>query len=274
MTHAPPRYAVFGQPIAHSLSPRIHAAFGAQLGIAVDYRALEAGPSDFPTTLAAFADAGGRGANVTLPLKQDVLVLCTSLADRARHCGSVNTLLRRGDDWHGDSTDGAGLLRDLAGRHDFQPAGRRVLLFGVGGAARAAAFALIDAGVAELAIANRTAQRAQALAQALGPRARALELVGLAPIAAFDLAINATAAGHAGAAPPLPDGLLAADSLAYDLSYGAAARPFLAVARAAGAGRTSDGLGMLVEQAAESFFLWHGVRPETAAVYRQLKVEA
>jgi shikimate dehydrogenase len=274
MTHAAQGYAVFGQPIAHSLSPRIHAAFGAQLGIAVDYRAIEAGRADFPTALAAFVRAGGRGANVTLPLKEDALAQCASLTERARRCGSVNTLLRIEGGWHGDSTDGAGLLRDLADHHGFHPTGRRVLLFGAGGAARAAAFALIDAGVAELAIANRTHVRAEALAEALGSRANAPDLADLAGVGAFDRALNATAAGPSGAAPKIPAGLLAAGTLAYDLSSGPAAAPFLAAATAAGAGRCSDGLGMLVEQAAESFFLWHGVRPETAAVFDHLKAEA
>lgn len=265
------RYAVFGRPIAHSLSPRIHAAFGARLGIAVDYRAIEAGPEEFPARLAAFARDGGRGANVTLPLKQDALALCALLSERARRAGSVNTLIRVDDAWHGDSTDGAGLLRDLRERHDFDPHGRRVLLLGAGGAARAAAFAFADAGTAELAIANRTTDRAIELAQALGRVAHATSLATLEVLGPFDLVINASAAGHAGASTTLPRTLLDAHTLCYDLSYGKAAAAFLDAARQAGASRISDGLGMLVEQAAESFAAWHGTRPDTAAVYAELR---
>lgn len=265
------RYAVFGRPIAHSLSPRIHAAFGAQLGIAVDYRAIEAGPEEFPARLAAFAGDGGRGANVTLPLKQNALALCALLSERARRAGSVNTLIRVDEAWHGDSTDGAGLLRDLRERHDFDPHGRRVLLLGAGGAARAAAFAFADAGTAELAIANRTTDRAIELAQTLGRVAHATSLATLEVLGPFDLVINASAAGHAGASTTLPRTLLDVHTLCYDLSYGKAAVAFLDAARQAGASRVSDGLGMLVEQAAESFAAWHGTRPDTAAVYAELR---
>ncbi|HEU4664958.1 MAG TPA: shikimate dehydrogenase [Dokdonella sp.] len=264
------RYAVVGQPIAHSLSPRIHAAFGAQLGIALDYRAIEAGRDTFAAMLAAFARDGGRGANVTLPLKEDAAALCSALSERARRCGSVNTLIRDDAGWHGDSTDGIGLLRDLA-RHDLDPRGRRVLLLGAGGAARAAAFALVDAGVRELVVANRTATRAQSLVDALGAPARACAWDALRHEATFDLVVNATSAGHAGDAFAWPLAADSAPAACYDLSYGEAARPFLAAARGARARAVHDGLGMLVEQAAESFELWHGVRPDTGPVHAQLR---
>jgi shikimate dehydrogenase len=267
------RYAVFGQPIAHSLSPRIHAAFGAQLGLAIDYRAIESGREDFAHTLTAFARDGGRGANVTLPLKEEAHVQCAALSERARRAGSVNTLIRAGDHWRGDSTDGAGLLRDLRERQAFDPQGRRILLLGAGGAARAAAFAFVDAGSRELVIANRSLARAQSLADAIGDatRVRACALNDIAATTDFDLVVNATAAGHAGGAFDLPHTLVAATTLCYDLSYAKAARAFLDWARAAGAMRFSDGLGMLVEQAAESFALWHGRRPDTASVYADLR---
>lgn len=266
-----PRYAVFGQPIAHSQSPRIHSAFGTQLDIAVDYRAIEAGRDDFPPALDAFARAGGRGANVTLPLKEEAFALCTSLGERARRCGSVNTLIRDGDGWRGDSTDGVGLLRDLQDRHGIDPHGRRVLLLGAGGAARAAAFALADAGVIRLVIANRTVERAEALADALGPRAHACTPGDLDATDRFDLIVNATAAGHTGAAFMLPGVRVSPATACYDLSYGKAAQPFLDWSHGAGAGTAVDGLGMLVEQAAESFALWHGVRPDTNPVYAMLR---
>lgn len=264
-------YAVFGQPIAHSLSPRIHAMFGAQLGIALDYRAIEAGRDEFAERVDAFAREGGRGANVTLPLKQDALALCAALSDRARRAGSVNTLIRDGDAWRGDSTDGAGLLRDLRERHDFDPRDCRVLLLGAGGAARAAAFAFADAGVRELVIANRTRGRAVELAQSIGNAASAVAPSELETLGRFDLIVNATAAGHAGATIALPRTLLDARALCYDLSYGNAAQTFLDAARKAGATRLSDGLGMLVEQAAESFACWHGLHPDTAPVYAALR---
>jgi shikimate dehydrogenase len=263
------RYAVFGQPIAHSLSPRIHAAFGAQLGIAIDYRAIEAGRDTFASLLDAFARDGGRGANVTLPLKEDASTLCADSSDRARRCASVNTLIRDGDAWRGDSTDGIGLLRDLA-RHACDPRDLRVLLLGAGGAARATAFALVDAGARELVIANRTFARAQSLADALGSGARASAWDAPAS-APFDLVVNASAAGHVDATLDPPHGALAAQTFCYDLSYGKAARAFLDQARSAGATRIADGLGMLVEQAAEAFFLWHGQRPDTAPVLAQLR---
>ncbi|HJT97503.1 MAG TPA: shikimate dehydrogenase [Rhodanobacteraceae bacterium] len=266
-------YAVFGQPISHSLSPRIHAMFGEALGIALEYRAIETGRSDFRAALDAFAKAGGRGANVTLPLKEDAFALCEETSARARRSGSVNTLIRQDGGWRGDSTDGAGFLRDLVLRHRFDVAGRRCLLVGAGGAARAVAFALADAHAAEVAIVNRTAERARALASAIGESCRAavVEWSALASENAFDLVVNATSAGHGGGALALPRVLVASDTVCYDLSYGSAAAPFLAWAEAAGAMRTSDGLGMLVEQAAESFAIWHGQAPDTAPVYAALR---
>ncbi|GAA0712510.1 shikimate dehydrogenase [Dokdonella soli] len=269
------RYAVFGQPIAHSLSPRIHTLFAAQFGIALDYRAIEAGREDFVQVLDAFARNGGRGANVTLPLKEDAAALCAECSERARRCGSVNTLLRVGDMWHGDSTDGAGLLRDLREHHDFDPRDQRILLLGAGGAARAAAFAFIDAGAAELVIANRTFERADTLAAAIDAPSRvaARAWTELSIGDGFDLVVNATAAGHAGAAFDLPCDRLASRTFCYDLSYGKAASPFLDWARATGASHVSDGLGMLVEQAAESFAIWHGRRPDTAPVHAELRAQ-
>ena len=268
---APPRYAVFGQPITHSLSPRIHAAFAAQFGIALDYRAIEVGREGFASALDAFAREGGRGANVTLPLKEHAFTLCVQSSDRARHAGSVNTLTRDGDRWRGDSTDGAGLLRDWRARHSFEPHHRRCLLLGAGGAARAVAFALADAGVGDLVIANRSPERASALAAAIGTAPRACAWDQLVAERAFDLVVDATAAGHVGDNLDLPTTLITPATLCYDLSYGPAATVFLAWARAAGAPQVSDGLGMLIEQAAESFALWHGAQPDIAPVYAELR---
>ena len=266
-------YAVFGTPIAHSLSPRIHAAFGKQAGIALDYTAIEAGPADFDAALVAFADNGGRGANVTLPLKEHAFRLCKDASPRAHRAGAANTLIRAGDAWRCDNTDGVGLVRDLTERHGLDLRARRVLLLGAGGGARGVAPALLDAGIDALYIVNRTASNADALADALGDPARvhARYLDDLPALGEFDLIINATSATRGGELPHLPMSMVGRRTAAVDLSYGEAAIPFLAWARANGCHDAIDGLGMLVEQAAESFELWHGVRPDTDHVYANLR---
>jgi shikimate dehydrogenase len=269
-----PKFAVFGHPISNSLSPRIHAAFGKQLGIALDYAAIDATPEAFAARLDAFGKAGGSGANITLPHKQPVLALCAEISDFARRVGAVNTLTRRLDNhWRGDNTDGAGLVRDITQRHGLDLRERRSLILGAGGAARAAAFALLDAGVAQLTIVNRTPERADALADAIGEpdRVHTRYWDDLDSLGNFDLIVNATAAGHARESLQLPFALVAPRALCYDLSYGLAASAFLAWARAARSGFAHDGLGMLIEQAAESFAIWHGKRPDPDSVYSQLR---
>lgn len=269
------RFAVFGQPIAHSLSPRIHAAFAHGLGIALEYRAIEASMESFVIDLSRFGAEGGNGANVTLPLKQQAASLCLTLSERAQRANSVNTLVRHGEGWHGDTTDGAGLVRDLTARHELDVRERRTLLLGAGGAARGVAYALLDAGIGELTIANRTPERADALADAIGEpeRVNTRYWDDLGEWGAFDLVINATAAGHSATASPLklPASLVAPRAICYDLSYGTAAFGFLAWARSVGATHALDGLGMLVEQAAESFQICNGERPDTQAVYAELR---
>jgi len=269
-------YAVFGHPIAHSLSPRIHALFGEQTGIALRYDAIDSPPAEFRTRLAEFAAAGGRGINVTMPLKQDAFRLSAHVSDFARRVGAVNTMSRREDaGWNGDNTDGAGLIRDLTGRHALDLRSRRSLLLGAGGAARAAAHALLDAGIGELVIVNRTAERAEALVDDIGipGLVHARYWADLRECGSFDLVVNATSSGVTRESLDLPFNLVTSRALCYDLSYGAAAFGFLAWARAAHAGKALDGLGMLIEQAAESFQLWHGTRPETDPVYEQLRGE-
>jgi len=266
-------YAVFGHPVAHSLSPRIHAAFGRQAGIPVDYRAIDVVPGHFSEALAEFAAHGGAGANVTLPLKQAAFDLCEDITERARRAGAINTLVRNGDTWHGDNTDGAGLVRDLTGRQGLDLRARRTLLLGAGGGARGVAPALLDAGIGELFVVNRTPERADALADALGQpgRVHPRYLDDLAALGEFDLIVNATSATRDGSLPAMPRSLVGRRCAAVDLSYGEAAIPFLAWARAADCHDAVDGLGMLVEQAAESFARWHGMRPETDAVYAELR---
>lgn len=268
------RYAVFGHPIAHSLSPRIHAAFGRQLGIELHYAAIDAAPEAFAEALEAFAADGGRGANVTLPLKQAAFALCAQTTERARRAGAANTLTRVDGHWHGDITDGVGLVRDLTSRRGLDLRGRRTLLLGAGGAARGVAPALLDAGIAELVVSNRTPERADALADALGEpkRAHSRYWRDLGELGEFELIVNATSAARGGNGEfSLPFSITTSRTLAVDLNYGEAAIPFLAWARAAHCRDVVDGLGMLVEQAAESFAVWHGTRPDTDPVYESLR---
>jgi shikimate dehydrogenase len=261
-------FALLGHPVSHSLSPRIHQAFGRQAGIALAYAAIDS--DDFESTLQAF---DGNGANITLPYKQRALAACSTLSNRARRAGAVNTLVREDGGWHGDNTDGAGLVRDLTGRHGLDLRKRRTLLLGAGGGARGVAPALLDAGIGDLFIVNRTPERADALADALGEpgRVHPRYLKDLTALGEFDLLINATSATRDAQLPVLPMSLAGRRTAAVDLSYGEAAIPFLAWARAAHCHDVIDGLGMLVEQAAESFALWHGVRPDTDAVYAELR---
>ena len=263
------RFAVFGQPIAHSQSPAIHLRFAGQFGIPMRYDAIEAAPERFPDSLAAFAAHGGRGANVTLPLKETAVSLCDELSEAARLAGAVNTLTRRGNGWRGDNTDGEGLVRDITSHRGLDLRGRRVLMLGAGGAAHGVAPALLDAGIAELVIANRHAERADALVDRIGQPARVRSHYWheLAGAGAFDAIVNATSAGRGQSDLDLPASLPGARCLCYDMNYGEAAIAFVAWARSLGAPHVFDGLGMLVEQAAVAFELWHGRRPDTEPVH-------
>ena len=270
-----PRFAVFGSPIAHTLSPRIHRHFAGLTGIALEYLAIETPAGGLAEALEAFARAGGVGANITLPHKLDAFDACQRQSARARRAGVVNTIQRIDEGWLGDNTDGSGLVADLAERHRLDLRERRVLLLGAGGAAQGVAPALLDAGIGALTLCNRTPERADRLSDWLGEpgRVKTVYWSDLAEAGGFDLIINATSAGHGDQPFDLPFGLASKRCLAYDLSYGAAALRFLAWARAARCEPVLDGLGMLVEQAADSFALWHGLRPNTDAVYEELRGE-
>ena len=260
------RYAVFGHPIAHSKSPQIHAAFARQTGQDMTYEAILAPLDGFADSVAQFIAAGGRGANVTVPFKEEAFKLAGQLSPRAKRAGAVNTLVFD-DGIFGDNTDGAGLVADLTRNLHCPLAGKRILLIGAGGAARGVIEPLLDQSPAEFVIANRTVSRAQELADLFG---RGIRACGFdAADTPFDFVINATAASLAGELPPLSPRVFTADTLAYDMMYGRDT-PFLAFARAQGAA-TADGLGMLVEQAAEAFALWRGVRPDTAPVIASLR---
>jgi len=260
------RYAVFGHPIAHSKSPLIHAAFARQTGQDMRYEAILAPLDGFADSVAAFIKAGGRGANVTVPFKEEAFKLADHLSPRAQRAGAVNTL-KFEHGILGDNTDGAGLVADLTHNLHCALAGKRILLLGAGGAARGVVGPLLDQQPAEFVIANRTVSRAQELADLFGRgvRARGFD----ATDTPFDIIINATAASLAGDLPPLSPRIFTANTLAYDMMYGRDT-PFLAFARAHSAA-TADGLGMLVEQAAEAFWLWRGVRPDTAPVIASLR---
>ena len=265
-------YCVFGNPVAHSRSPAIHAAFAAASGADLCYEARLAPRDGFVSAVTNFVAAGGKGANVTVPFKEEAYRLCARLSERAARAGAVNTLVFGGSEVFGDNTDGAGLVQDITANLGFALGGRRILLLGAGGAARGVIAPLLAGGPASLHIANRSADKAQLLAAAFADMAPLAggsfaELAGKS----FDLVINATSASLSGESLPLPAGLFAPGALAYDMMYGKGETPFLHLARAQGAAQCADGLGMLVEQAAEAFFVWRGVRPPTATVLADLR---
>lgn len=266
MRRMPDRYAVFGNPISHSKSPRIHALFAAQTGQAMQYEAILAPLDGFPSTVRAFIAAGGRGANVTVPFKEEAFRLADHLTPRARAAGAVNTLSFAAGGIGGDNTDGAGLVCDLKLNLGRPPAGQRILLLGAGGAARGVVLPLLEENPASLVIANRTAEKAVALAVAFGIEGTGFDALAGRP---FDIIINATSAGLSDAALPLPNDIFAPGCLAYEMLYGRET-PFMTQARTAGA-ELAAGLGMLVEQAAEAFFVWRGQRPDTAPVLQALR---
>jgi len=264
------RYVVIGNPVAHSLSPDIHARFAGSTGERLHYDRLLVPRGEFEAQVRRFFSEGGRGANVTLPFKEDALRFADRASERARLAGAANFLARRGDAIEADNTDGAGLVADLA-RQGVKLDGARVLLVGAGGAARGVIAPLLDARPLQLEIANRTASRAEALAT----RFAALGAIRALPLEAiraggYDVVINATSTSTHGEVLALPQDVLAPGVFAYDMAYGPSARPFVERARAAGA-TASDGLGMLVAQAAESFMQWRGMRPPTEAVLAALR---
>ncbi len=270
----PARYAVMGNPIQHSKSPRIHALFARQTGQNIEYSAIQVDPGGLEQALGNFQASGGKGLNITVPFKRTAWELMDELSDRARLAGAVNTILFRDDTRYGDNTDGVGLVRDLRENHGVTLAGRTILMLGAGGAARGVLGPLLAERPTRLVIANRTPGRARDLAEefhSLG------EVSGCGFPALegerFHLVINATSASLAGELPPLPTDLLHEGACCYDMMYGAEPTPFLRWAREHGAAETIDGLGMLVEQAAESFHLWRGVRPDTAPVIETLRGE-
>lgn len=263
------RYCVIGNPIAHSKSPDIHAAFAAQTGQTLTYERCLAPQGGFADTVRALIARGYKGANVTVPFKLDAAAIATRMTERARAAGAVNTLSFVDGAIIGDNTDGAGLVNDITRNAGVPVAGKRVLLLGAGGAARGVILPLLEQGPAELVIANRTRATADALVTEFG--SPLLRACGFGDIAQpFDIVINATSASLAGDLPPIPSETFCQETLALDMMYGKQPTVFMQFASRHGA-NVRDGLGMLVEQAAEAFTVWRGVRPETRAVLEQLR---
>jgi len=266
------RYALVGNPVGHSKSPRIHAAFARQTGEPVEYGLVEAPVDGFAATVDAFRASGGRGMNVTLPFKLEAFAYATRPSERARLAGAVNCMKFDGDDVQADNFDGMGLVNDIRRNLGFAIAGRRVLLLGAGGAARGAMLPFLEQQPARLFVANRTVAKAHALREAFaswGP----VEAGGYDSIeGAWDIVVNATSASLRGELPPVPSSAFAHGCLAYDLVYGKGLTPFLRLAREAGAGRAADGVGMLVEQAAEAWVWWRGIRPATGPLIEAMTV--
>ncbi|WON76653.1 shikimate dehydrogenase [Serratia sp. UGAL515B_01] len=267
------RFAVFGNPIAHSKSPRIHALFAEQTGIEHPYGRVLAPLDGFGPALKQFIGAGGQGANVTVPFKEQAYAAASELSQRAAMAGAVNTLkVLPGGRLFGDNTDGVGLLSDLERQQLIQP-GDRILLVGAGGAARGVILPLLSSGC-EMVLTNRTYSRANELTEVFRTfgKVDALPLDQLdQPV--FDLVINATASGINGEIPSLPNSIVNNTTRCYDMFYRQGITPFLAWAQQLGVEHYADGLGMLVGQAAHAFFLWHGVMPEIEAVLQQLRKE-
>lgn len=268
------RYAVIGNPIEHSRSPEIHQAFARETEQEITYERLLGEPEGFEQQVREFFGAGGGGLNVTVPFKERAHALADELSPRAKSAGAVNTLIPLPDGrLRGDNTDGVGLVRDLVQNHGCLLPGSRVLALGAGGAARGVLLPLLESAPDSLVIANRTAGKAEALAALHDGGPVTVEGIGLDELEGreFDLLINATAAGLSGQVPDLPTGLIAPGGWCYDMMYGREPTAFVRWAQAQGAARAIDGLGMLVEQAAESFYLWRGVRPQTAPVINAMR---
>ena len=268
------RYVVIGNPIAHSKSPQIHARFAEQTSQSMQYERLLAPLDAFDQTVKSFVATGGRGANVTVPFKLDAFRAATQLSARARAAEAVNTLRFDAGEIFGDNTDGVGLVRDIVHNAKFAISGKTVLLLGAGGAARGVIQALLAENPSQLIIANRTPERASELVEQFAHEANGLlQASSFADLKSnFDLIINATSASLASELPSVPASIFSSQSFVYDMMYSSHLTLFMQLATSHGA-ITRDGLGMLVEQAAESFFVWRGVRPETTSVYQWLRTQ-
>lgn len=270
------RYGVMGYPVSHSRSPVIHRLFALQTRQEIQYELLQVAPDNLETAVRQFQRTGGKGLNITVPHKTEVVKLCDQLSERASTAGAANTLSFRNGEIHGDNTDGFGLLRDLVINHGVTLEGANVLILGAGGATRGIVGPLLEMQPSMVRIANRTIDKAEALVGHFSRYGRiaACRFNAVPVTKKYDLVINATSAAFKGEAPPYPDAAVSAETFCYDLSYGLTPTPFSGWAREHGAAKSIMGWGMLVEQAAESFYIWRGVRPETAPVLKQMKITA
>jgi len=269
------RYAVMGNPVSHSKSPRIHALFAQQLKHNIEYTAIQVDAGGFAQAVEQFRGGGGKGLNVTVPFKQEAYWLTEHRSERATIAQAVNTLrFDKDDHLFADNTDGAGLVHDLERNLHVSIRDKRILVLGAGGAVRGVLHPLLHKNPALIVVANRTLSKARDLVDEFAQYGK-LEASGFDDLKGkrFDMVINGTAASLKGEVPPLPENLFSKDALAYDMMYGDKSRPFLNWAELHGAGQVADGLGMLVEQAAESYLIWRGVRPETKSVIEKLRAE-
>jgi len=271
-TSPPDRYALLGHPVEHSRSPLIHQLFARQSAQNITYELIDAEPKSFETAVRGFGAAGGKGLNVTVPHKEAAYALVDEISEPAEAAGAVNTISFVDGKLRGENTDGVGLIRDLVVNQRVSLPGRNVLVLGAGGAARGIIGPLLGAKPSELVIANRTKERADELIARFPSTSplRAAAFDELASLPPFDLLLNATSAGLRGEAPPFPASLVGSQSVCYDLVYSVNDTPFVAWAHANGAARALQGWGMLIEQAAESFFIWRGIRPDTKPILKQL----
>lgn len=267
-------YAVMGNPISHSKSPSIHTLFAEQTQQSISYTAINVDLEGFKQAVGNFSAAGGKGLNITVPFKQEAWALVTERSERAERAGAVNTIKIENDKLYGDNTDGVGLVNDLTINHSIELKGKNILLMGAGGAARGVLIPLLKQNPSFLFIANRTPDKAKDLALDFSDTGN-IEGGGYEhlPDKKFDIVINATSASLKGNLPPLPDTLLNDNASCYDMMYGAKPTPFMIWATEHNAVKVLDGLGMLVEQAAESFYIWRNVKPETKTVIEKLRKE-
>ena len=273
---APDRYGVIGYPVAHSRSPVIHRLFALQLGENIQYEPLQIEPRDLEVAVRNFQRSGGKGLNVTTPHKNEVVRLCDHLSERAATAGAVNTLTFRDYEIHGENTDGVGLLRDLTVNQEMTLLGAQILVLGAGGATQGILGPLLEMRPGLVVIANRTVGKADTLVQHFSEYGLVVGC-GFDDVPTdtpYDLVINATSAALKGEAPPYPAAAISPKTVCYDMSYGLTPTPFSVWAREQGAARSLMGWGMLVEQAAESFHIWRGVRPDTSPVLKQMSITA
>ena len=266
-------YAVFGNPVKHSKSPRIHSLFARQTGITLNYQAIEVPTDNFSEFVKSFSSQGGKGLNITVPFKEEACSICTTLTQRAEISGSVNTI--RFDEQlniHGDTTDGQGLINDLIINHGIKIENKSVLILGAGGSVKAILEPLCTQKTSQIVIANRTVSRAEQLAEKFSDQGN-IEACSYTELSnrSFDMIINGTSLSLMGELPPIPGTVIKSGACCYDLMYSDTDTIFMKWAAEQGASKVVDGLGMLVEQAAEAFLIWHDVKPETAPVIKTLR---